>query len=316
MKYFIIVALFLTAAPFLFATKEVSISEPALSFFLDINASQDYYHRSGARFIQKDKLPVMANISWSNGNNYNYKVVESREVIDKITTRLYKNGRLNKKEYMNKVFVEDSTLLIEKKRSPRPTDILDDDESLSKEDYVNIALSYLSGVDGMTGKFEIENIGFENASCFNCEDDFYNQERVSGIYVGFRRIFNGGIVRGNTSSIFIKLDPNGSLRKLKVRWPEFQKIDKEEIVETIENNLDEIIISLSNNDEAFVSYGQTSLGINNYEINSVAKAWILVKSADGMIISPAISYRLNVFLEDKSIIAKLVDMPLMPLKIK
>jgi len=60
----------------LFAEKEVSISEPALSFFLDINAAQDYYHRSGAKLIQQEKLPVTAGISWSNGKSHNYKVVD------------------------------------------------------------------------------------------------------------------------------------------------------------------------------------------------------------------------------------------------
>jgi hypothetical protein len=304
----ILPVLFLTVSLF---AKDVLVDEKVQNFINDINATEDLYHRSGLANDKKDTLSSQARKSWNNSLQYNYKVIHSGGVVEKIKDELFSGNNLDNKNFIVKLFSNKSTLLVEKKSSPRPTDIMDE-EYFSKENYIDMSKSYLPGINDLEGSVELENVAYETSKCDDCDDQFYRQERISGIYVRFRRIFEGGIVGGNISKILIKMDPDGSLRKLKIEWPEFQKINKEENSMSFENNISYVINELSTNENAHVVSNMTSLSINSYEINGAAKAWIPIRNDNEIIITPAVSYMLNVFLSDDSVVKKIVNYPLIP----
>lgn len=312
---FIVILLVLFTSLSLFAKKDVSVSEKVQSFFYDINSSTDSYHRSGASLENEESIPVQAKKSWNNGIKHNYKVIESMVVVEKIRDRLFSEKKCSKKDLIVKSFDKKSTLLIEKKSSPKPANIIPAG-NFSKEDYVEIAKSYISGLKDLDDSIEVDNVAFETSKCSDCEESFYRQEQISGIYIRLRRVFEGGLVRGDTSKILIKLDPDGSLRKLKIKWPEFQKIEKDEAPATFDENIFHLIDDLSNNDTAHVVSDKAALEIISYEIDGAAKAWISFVKDGETILTPAVSYKLNVLLGDETVVSKIVDCPLMPSYLK
>lgn len=81
---------------------------------------------------------------------------------------------------------------------------------------------------------------------------------------------------------------------------------------SFENNISYVINELSANENAHVVSNMTSLSINRYEISGAAKAWIPIKKDNEIIVTPAVSYMLNVFLSDDSVVKKIVNHPLIP----
>lgn len=295
----------------LFAEKEVVVDEKVQAFLYDMNSSSDLYHRSGLVYNKNENAPESAKKSWNSDKKYNYMVLESVATCEKMKKHLFSEKNLNTKNFNIKSFDKKSTLLVEKKASPKPSDIIPAG-SFSKEDYVNIALSYISGIKDLDEAVEIESVAFETSRCPDCEEPFYKEKQVSGIYIRLRRVFEGGVVRGNLSKVLIKLDPDGSLRKLKIKWPEFQKIDKEENAVSFENNMSLLMNDLSAGEDAHVISAMTSIPIEKYEVNGAAKAWVPFVKDGKTYITPAISYKLNVFLKDESMITKIVDSLLIP----
>ncbi|HSW60543.1 MAG TPA: hypothetical protein VLJ60_07060, partial [bacterium] len=132
--------------------------------------------------------------------------------------------------------------------------------------------------------------------------------------VRFRRIFNGGIVRGNISKISIKLDPDGSLRNMRIEWPEFQEVADSLDLMSFEENLSILVTGLSSDKGTHVVLSSTAtLEIDGYEIDGAAKAWLPVEKDGEILIIPGMSYKLNVFVTgDEPVLTKIVDYPLVP----
>lgn len=61
---------------------------------------------------------------------------------------------------------------------------------------------------------------------------------------------------------------------------------------------------------------KAALEIISYEIDGAAKAWISFVKDGETILTPAVSYKLNVLLGDETVVSKIVDCPLIPSYLK
>jgi hypothetical protein len=302
-----IIIIFLTFG--LFAEKNVTVDNTVNKFFNDLNYGTDNYHRSGFSLDKSSVIPEKAKKSWKSTPLLTYRIIDNGAASKKIRDSLFESQILEKRKYIVRLFDEKSELLIEKKSSPKPSDILREG-GLDKNDYKVIAENYLSAIDEFNGKIEVENIAFETSECLDCNDDFYNQEHISGIYIRFRRLFQGGIVRRGISKVVVKLDPDGSLRSLKSKWPEFKENKAVENKISYCKSINDLVDELANNNKAHLVGNMTTWEIDEYNLSGAAKAWIPVyDSNENVILIPSISYIVEVYFGEH-LTTRILDYPL------
>ncbi|MDB5047219.1 MAG: hypothetical protein JWO30_290 [Fibrobacteres bacterium] len=113
--------------------------------------------------------------------------------------------------------------------------------------------------------------------------------------IRFRRIFRGGIVRGNASFLYVGLEQDGRIYKIRAKWPEFIEDGSAERAyaqrprRTVNEILSEArsrvenIPDISNNSES-IFHPQKGI------IESMALAWIPQEESGRMIIKPGFSF--------------------------
>lgn len=302
---FLVVAFFFVN---LFAEKDVFVSDEVQSFLNDIFENGAEYHRSGySEEKDRSSIPEQGKSNWYSMSFKSYRLIESEGVVDSIAKEMLQSELINSKEYVVKKSDTLSSLLIELKKDPKPSDITLE-EKRSNENYIEMAKYYIPDLKELNDAVEFESISIETAQCLSdCKDSFYEEERVSGIYVRFRRLFKGGMVKGG-SKISIKLDPNGSLRHMKIVWPEIIQEDDIVIPTTFEASVDSVFETLSKS-ENHVEKDNATFEIESFEIEGMAKAWVPSQD-DRDVIIPAFSYKIKAVLSDGSVAGRIFNVPL------
>ncbi|HQB10948.1 MAG TPA: hypothetical protein PLW37_13880 [bacterium] len=290
----------------LFAEKNVFINQKSQIFINDMIDGTAEYHRSGFA-DDKSSIPEEGKVIWNEGSLKIYEIKESDSTINSVSKEIFQQGLIEDARYNVKKSHDNSSLLIEVKADPRPSDIMKENVN-SPESYIEMAKYYIPELEELKNSVEFESISIETSQCLReCKDSFYEEERVSGVYIHFRRLFEGGIVRGS-SKITIKLDPDGSLRRFKIIWPEIIEAGFVNASVTFKENVDSFIKTLSKT-EAYIEKDSATFAIESFEIEGLAKAWISLKTSKNILI-PALSYKLKAFLSDDSEVSKITDVPL------
>lgn len=306
----VVTLMFFSISFSLFAEKSVSISETSSKFIESLDKKETVFHRSGAKGqtkVEKDNRKVPLTES-------SYYLVENNQEMTSLLEQNYmKEKSLEKGSYFLKKLDDLRSVVVEKQKAPHPDDLLWDKGNFSEEDYKTMAKFYLPKDFGIADSLEVSRVDIEKTQCVeNC--DFPMGEEIAGVYVRFRRIFNGRVVDPAVSKVTVKLDPNGDLRRLSITWP---KITADPDFSTNSRKLASSsdvlnhVIKELRNSEASVVAGIDEIKIEKFAIKGVANFWLFQKQEDKEVLVPAISFIVESTLKgDYDKIYRFVNIPL------
>lgn len=273
----------------LFAEKPVSISETSSNFIESLDKQGAVFHRSGAKgetSVEKNNKKVPLTES-------SYYLVENNQEMASLLEQNYmKEKSLAKGSYFVKKLDDLRSVVVEKQKAPHPDDLLMGNGGFSEEDYKTMAKFYLPEDLGIADSLEVSRVDIEKTQCVeNC--DFPMGEEIAGIYIRFRRIFNGRVVDPAVSKVTVKLDPNGDLRRLSITWPKIiadPNFSTNSRKLTSSSEVLDYVVKELRNSEAYVVAGMKKIEIEKFAIKGVANFWLFQKQEDKEVLVPAISF--------------------------
>ncbi len=271
----------------------VTLGENVESFLNNGSKNIETSHRSGLD-INKSSFKSYSD-AWSESYMSEYSVAADFSLAEKLKELFFSSKSVEKYDSFTN---EKGEIRFQKKEVPMPSDlVIKSGTKIEIEDYIKLAEKKLYETFGEAIEgYEYSNYAIDEVSCVSCKD---NSKMISGISIRFRRIFKGGIVDENTSYIRIEFDPDSSVRRLNVKWPEIKELSVKKSIRKINNSIDPVMTYFSELKE--IRKGTEMLSVKNIEINSAARFWIAFENNGETVLSPGYSFIGTIHLEDGSI---------------
>jgi hypothetical protein len=136
---------------------------------------------------------------------------------------------------------------------------------------------------------------------------YQNGSDILAIDVWFRRIFKNSIVLDNVSAVIVSLNGDGDVTSLRVRWPKFIRI--------AESNTP---VSYSFCKNVARDIASTKAGeiegehqAKSVTITGVARAWHAIISNDITLLTPCLSFRNQITMDDGELLTRFISVPVM-----
>ena len=136
----------------------------------------------------------------------------------------------------------------------------------------------------------------------------YINSRISSVRVRYRRIFKGGIVRGDMSYAYVVINSTGITSELRVKWPKFREvgasfksISLEDATNKAERQLGEI---------SAISNGKETLYPLKAKLTGMSFAWQSLENNGKILLTPTLSFSGVVDYEGNQIKEPFIDIPL------
>jgi hypothetical protein len=149
----------------------------------------------------------------------------------------------------------------------------------------------------------------------NFEISFLDDRQVS-IGMRYRRIFRGGVVRGNNAFVYVDLDRSGKVHRVRAKWPTMEKVSGEQanlFQKRIRREIKDVYVTAQD------YFASVPIRPNKPEkapkavratLDGSAFAWIPEEMGQVTLIKPGVSFIGSVEFEDGTVVHPYADVPL------
>jgi len=234
--------------------------------------------------LESEEMPDNLN-GWFTNNLPDFKVVYP--TISSDISKFYKKNLNSSALDIEKTEDNGEVWVIE--RSDQSEDIVrqklwKSPPSLSLDDLKKAGIKIVRKYLGQfSGKIEYENYEVEY-------EGIEGKQVITEVSIRFRRIFNGGAILRNVSFLYVTLDGYGEVRRIKIKWPTFEKIANEA---KSTNTINKALLKaseISENQGPYRSSNGESIYITNILLTGMARGWLIVPNGEDQIITPAYSF--------------------------
>lgn len=236
-------------------------------------------------------------------HSYHSKIDDTRGVL-RIERSLNENDRM-KKYKLNQIspFVDYDILL--KRDNPLPNEYIDQKmiKKVTSQYLREISFKYIA-------ELEI------NSLYTNYVKNEFGDKDIVTIGVRYRRLFEGGLIRGNLSYVDIIIDAEtGEVNEAEIKWMNFVKKKKsKKAIEDPKSSLEKLQFAIDALPEAFVLEEGDNIKhhVEKIDVNGVARAWKLSEAEDEKIsITPVYSYLLDIGYGNGARTIQIIDVPIL-----
>lgn len=175
--------------------------------------------------------------------------------------------------------------------------------SLSVEDLKKMGVLYLRKyLRQFKGKVEYENNEVEY-------EGIDGKRIITEISLRFRQVFNRGAVLRNISFIYITMDGYGEIRRIKIKWPKFEKIS---VPFSSKITAEQAYLKAQAQSENRRPYHKSNgeiINIKELTLTGMARGWLPKNVGGAIIITPSYSFTQKTELESGEEIYRYLDVP-------
>jgi len=241
---------------------------------------------------------------WANLHSKEYQVVTKRKITKEKILKLLTNVAVFK-DFEKRFDSENSTVeLINSELFNLPY----------KEDKIR-ALNLEKSKDELvqTGKMHAKKIlrKFKGRLEYECCDAEYFDGKIFRADLRFRRIFKHAPILGDVSYVYVSIDYNGNLVRLKIKWPKI--IDKGNLFEeaiSIDEGYSYLLDVIDGKPEEVTNNQDDKISkISNITVDGVTLGWRPIEFENSIKLTPVFAFRVNNDVENGDSFLEYVQIP-------